>query len=60
MKTVEITQIIQELESELGLFDKGGVTLATGGDLFIRPTTKEQQMKLLKVNHVLNGTVMVT
>ncbi|KAK4030716.1 hypothetical protein OUZ56_024055 [Daphnia magna] len=60
MKTVEITQIIQELESELGLFDKGGVTLATGGDLFIRQTTKEQQMKLLKVNHVLNGTVMVT
>ncbi|XP_045028526.1 uncharacterized protein LOC116916572, partial [Daphnia magna] len=60
MKTVEITQIIQELESELGLFDKGGVTLATGGDLFIRPITKEQQMKLLKVNHVLNDTVMVT
>ncbi|KAI9553709.1 hypothetical protein GHT06_021639 [Daphnia sinensis] len=60
MKTLEITQIIQELESELGLFDKGGVTLAPGGDLFIRPTTKEQQVKLLKVNYALNGTIMVT
>jgi hypothetical protein len=43
MKTLEISEIVQELESELGTFEKGGVTIAAGGDLFIHPITKKQK-----------------
>jgi hypothetical protein len=60
MKSIEISHIIQELESNLGQFEKGGVTIASGGDLFIRPTTEDQQQKLLHVNFVLNGKIIVT
>ncbi len=60
MKSIEISHNIQELESNLGKFEKGGVTIASGGDLFIRPTTEDQQQKLLHVNFVLNGKIMVT
>lgn len=42
------------------MFDKGGVTVAVGGDIFIRPSTEDQQHKLLVVNFVLNGKIMVT
>lgn len=59
MKTIEITQIIEELESNLGVFEKGGVTIAPGGVLFIKPTTKIQQLQLLKVTYTLNGKIMV-
>lgn len=59
MKTCEISQILQELESKLGPFEAGGVTIAAGGDLFIRPKSKEQQELLLKVKYVLNGRIMV-
>jgi hypothetical protein len=35
-KTKVISEIIQELENEIGSFAKGGVTIAAGGDIFIR------------------------
>lgn len=60
MKSKEIAEIVNELEEELGLFEKGGVSIATGGDLFIRPATKDQQLKLLKINYVHKGKIMVT
>jgi hypothetical protein len=60
MKSKEIAEIVNELEEELGFFEKGGVSIATGGDLFIRPATKDQQLKLLKVNYVHKGKIMVT
>ena len=47
MKTSVISEIIQELEKEFGTFEKGGVTIAAGGDIFIRPTSTLQQEHLL-------------
>ncbi len=60
MKSIEISHIVQELESNLGKFEKDGVTIASGGDFFIRPITEDQQQNLLHVNFVLGGKIMVT
>lgn len=59
-KTKEISDIIQELENELGPFAKGGVTIASGGDMFIRPTTTLQQEHLLSIKTVAKGTIPVS
>jgi hypothetical protein len=60
MKSIEISHIVQELESNLGKFEKDGVTIASGGDLFIILITEDQQQKFLHVNFVLGGKIMVT
>ncbi|KZS05081.1 Uncharacterized protein APZ42_031817 [Daphnia magna] len=59
MKSEEISAIIQELEQKLGPFEKGGVSIAAGGDLLIRPTSCEQQNQLLDTHKVLNGEIEV-
>ena len=60
MKSIEISHIVQELESNLGKFEKDGDTIASGGDLFIILITEDQQQKFLHVNFVLGGKIMVT
>lgn len=59
MKLDEISKIVQELEHKLGPFEKGGATIARGGDIFIRPSTIDQQRQLLKLKKVLNGSIDV-
>lgn len=59
-KTKEISEIIQELEEEYGTFAKGGVTIPTGGDIFIRPSSILQQEHLLSITTISKGTVPVT
>lgn len=59
MKSEDISKIVKELESKIGVFEKGGVTIASGGDLFIRPSTRDQLRELLSTQTVLNGTVEV-
>jgi hypothetical protein len=49
MKTLKISEIVQESESELGIFEKGGVTIAAGEDLFIHHITKKQKTELIQV-----------
>lgn len=51
---------MKELEQKLGDFDKGGVSIAMGGDLFIRPATISQLDQLLKLEKVTNGTIAVS
>lgn len=46
MKTSVISEIIKDLEKEIGTFEKDGVTIAAGGDIFIQL--------------VANGTLEVT
>lgn len=60
MKLEEISKIVQELEHKLGSFEKGGATIARGGDIFIRPATKDQPKQLLQVKKVLNGSIDVS
>lgn len=60
MKLEDISNIIRDLEQKFDLFVKGGVTIASGGDLFIRPTSSTQQKELLSTTSVLNGTLSVT
>ena len=60
MKTSVISEIIQELEKEFGTFEKGGVTIAAGGDIFIRPTSTLQQEHLLATKLVAKVTLEVT
>ncbi|KAK4024839.1 hypothetical protein OUZ56_010333 [Daphnia magna] len=59
-KSKEISEIIQDLENELGTFAKGGVTIAPGGDIFIRPTSILQQEHLLSIKTIAKGTIGVT
>jgi hypothetical protein len=59
MKSIEISHIVQELESNLGKFEKDGVTIASGGDLFIILITEDQLQKFLHVNFVLGGKIML-
>lgn len=54
MKSQEIGQITSELENKLGLF-ASRISIAPGGDLFIRPSTLDQQQDLLKTTEVLDG-----
>lgn len=60
MKSEVISVIIKELEEKFGLFEKGGVSIASGGDLFIRPTSIEQQKKILELKKVFNETLSIT
>ena len=60
MKSIEISHIVQDLESNPGKFEKYGVTIASGGDFFIRPITEDRQQKLLQEKFVLGGKIMVT
>jgi hypothetical protein len=59
-KTKEISEIIQELKSELGSFAKGGVAIAAGGDILIQPISILQQEHLFSLTTVLKGTLPVT
>ncbi|KAK4030945.1 hypothetical protein OUZ56_024372 [Daphnia magna] len=49
-----------DLEKELGIFAKGGVTIASGGDIFVRPTSILQQEHLLSIKTIAKGTIGVT
>lgn len=59
MISEEIAKIVQDLEERLGLFKKGGVTIASGGDFFIRPYTVFQQQQLLE-QKLVKGIIEVT
>ena len=51
---------MDELEQKLGRFDKGNVSIAAGGHLLIRPTTRQQQEDLLNTKSVLRESIEVT
>lgn len=59
MRSENISKIVKELEEIMGVFEKGGVTIAAGGDLFIRPRTRDQLNKLLESTSVLDGSIEV-
>ena len=57
IKSEDISRIIQDLEQMHGLFNKGGVTIASGGHSFIRPISTAQPKELLSTTKVLNGSL---
>lgn len=52
MSSREIKEIITSLEEQMGLFAPGGVSIAAGGDLFIRTLDQEQHNSLKDVKTV--------